>query len=260
MACAPKGGAGTRVPQICNLLRETLSLSGFDIVVPFSVKHYNAAVRELKHTEWCLPIPSPEVETPGGILVGNTKAVWEPFCNFMNANKENPDFAQNPFDRYTEACIFKGIESVNKAVGRNNWSRNTRFSHSTGKNFVHIQLACKLSEFAYLNPICHLNVHEDLGPWFALRAVIVTDLDLHAHPHDSTSKPSLPNPYPDSDEVLAAKVKQLFAPGKQNTWCDWLDLRDLATSDKAKKHRYSENQIRYHYTYDRKRITIDEDD
>lgn len=112
------------------------------------------------------------IDTPGGILIGNSKAVWEPFCSFMNANKDNPQFARNPFDNYTEACVNTGIERVGKRMHRENWCRNTRFSHSTGDDFVHIQLACKLSEFAYLNPICHLNVHEELGPWFALRAVV----------------------------------------------------------------------------------------
>lgn len=78
-----------------------------------------------------------------------------------------------------------------------------RFSHHTepGK-FVNMMRAAQLSGLAYYSNTTHLCMHPEFGPWFALRAVVVFDVDGP----DPAGFSQLPCPCPDLEAEAAEKV------------------------------------------------------
>jgi hypothetical protein len=78
-----------------------------------------------------------------------------------------------------------------------------RFSHHTepGK-FVNMMRAAQLSGLAYYSSTTHLCMHPVYGPWFALRAVAVFNMDGP----DPAGFTQLPCPYPDVEDEAADKV------------------------------------------------------
>lgn len=78
-----------------------------------------------------------------------------------------------------------------------------RFSHhhDPGK-FVNMMRAAQLSGLAYYSSTTHLCMHPQFGPWFALRAVAVFDVDGP----DPAGFSQLPCPYPDLEAEAAEKV------------------------------------------------------
>lgn len=100
---------------------------------------------------------------------------------------------------------------------------------------------------AALGP-AHLSVHPDFGPWFAYRALIAVDLppltetDQHrSEPCASCSAPCVPALH----EALGAPN-----PTGSGRFEPWLAVRDACPAGRAA--RYSEAQIRYHYTKERR--------
>jgi hypothetical protein len=118
-----------------------------------------------------------------------------------------------------------------------------RFSHHPDTaSFVHIQKACDVAGYAHLNTACHLNVHAVYGPWISLRCVVVFDVDIG---DVITLPPNPPDSIPSRRAALEAKVAELVALGRRAGWKDWVDLRDLATTDEARQHRFPDEMIRY---------------
>jgi methylmalonic aciduria homocystinuria type C protein len=54
---------------------------------------------------------------------------------------------------------------------------HVRYSHSSGALFVNVLRVAELSRLAYYSPVTHLCLHPVHGPWFALRAVVLLDLE-----------------------------------------------------------------------------------
>ena len=105
-------------------------------------------------------------------------------------------------------------------------------------------------------------IHPKFGPWIALRAVIIVQVDTSIpdtiYPSEFTS--CFPNPYPQGDHLVELKSKQFtleytklsqevgHRQAYERTWKLLLDTRDAAGDFKsAKEHRYSNDQIIYHY-------------
>ena len=104
---------------------------------------------------------------------------------------------------------------------------------------------------AWLAP-SHLVVHPVFGPWVALRAVLVIDapgpppgapLDASCDECSQACKPALAaalaatsdDPIPSHGEVARG-------------WRRWVAVRDACP--RGQEHRYGEQQLRYHYTWD----------
>ena len=85
------------------------------------------------------------------------------------------------------------------------------------------------------------NIHPHFGPWFALRAVVIVSGETECNSRVS-------NPSTEAIEVQSAALFNRLLESKA-TWQEWLSLRDLY--EVGRTHRYSEAQIRYHYTRDK---------
>lgn len=85
-----------------------------------------------------------------------------------------------------------------------------RFSHhfEPGK-FVNMMRAAQLSGLAYYSSTTHLCMHPTYGPWFALRAVAVFDVDGP----DPAAFSQLPCPHPDLEAEAADKVRLWWGDG-----------------------------------------------
>ncbi len=150
-----------------------------------------------------------------GLLVGNTRALWPIFLAAL------PDDA-DPLDRYTEDAIAP--------LGR------AYFAHRKyGGSYLPFQRLAVAAGLAALAPN-HLVIHPIYGPWFALRAVIVFPGSAR---YQIETKP-IPLPCCCGASCTAPTT---------DDWHSWLAIRDSCSL--GSQWRYSEDQLRYHYTKDR---------
>lgn len=106
--------------------------------------------------------------------------------------------------------------------------------------------AARLSGLAYYSPVTHLCWHPTYGPWFALRAVVVADLE--------GPPPAQPVafPYANIEVDAAALMQQLVRAGGPSAsveqWRRWAELRALGARYTDPQHAYCAEQLEYHYT------------
>ena len=105
-----------------------------------------------------------------------------------------------------------------------------------GDAFIPLQQLAVATGFGALAP-SHLVIHPVLGPWFALRAVVLLDAE------PPPAAPPIAKPCTCSDTCPAALATALAARGPES-WRAWLAVRDACSLRAA---RYSDEQIRYHY-------------
>ena len=82
----------------------------------------------------------------------------------------------------------------------------------------------------------NLLIHPTYGPWFALRAIVLTT--------DPPVVRALPAPACD----CGTRCASAFARAREvhSTWREWLAARDACCV--GREHRYDDDQIEYHYT------------
>jgi methylmalonic aciduria homocystinuria type C protein len=152
-----------------------------------------------------------------GLLVGNTRALWPIFL----ANKPaGPD----PLDHYVERII----EPLVPTGGRVFYAHRQYDGQFLGFQ----QLAVEAGLGAWSET--HLVIHPEYGPWFALRAAIVV-------PGDPPVTAQIPRPC--RCEAPCRQALTLAIGSKD--WRAWLAVRDACPV--GRDHRYSEDQLAYHY-------------
>jgi methylmalonic aciduria homocystinuria type C protein len=198
--------------------------AGLDLVAPFQPGWYNDVVSPVFHLPAC-----------GGrdalaVLIANSKAIWQPFIGAIAAD---PDLFSdgNPLDRY----VREAVEAAIAAIGL---EHEVRYAADRPPRRVAIQHAADVSGLAPRGP-GRLNIHPMYGPWIGLRAVVLFDVDGPEEPLHSLENP-----------CLACESKCEAVPGEQLAWRDRLALRDVCPL--GREHRFSEDQIRYHYIKDRR--------
>jgi methylmalonic aciduria homocystinuria type C protein len=146
-------------------LQRELSQRGLDLVQPFSLA-------------WLQP--ESQLPTAGlAVLVGNTRALWPPFIAAL-AGRESLEGSRardgaeavwsdrHPLNCYVRHSVFEAAQSAGLVLDEAvfDWERRAgrclplqRIAHVTG--------------MAHLLQQAHLAIHPLVGPWLALRAVIV---------------------------------------------------------------------------------------
>ena len=210
-----------------HMLSRTLSTSGFDIIHPFSLEDLDDSV--MKH------LPVGDSSDKMGYLIGNTGNIWTPFIEWLS---QQPNWSKivNPFETFVE-------ETIVRCVGQN---ALIFWTHETKRYIVPVQRMAHQTGLAYLSA-GQFNIHPQFGAWFALRAVVIVS-------GQTACNPRVVNPSGDAIEVQSAALFNRLLESEA-TWQEWLSLRDLY--EVGRTHRYSEPQIRYHYTRD-KAVLIDE--
>ncbi len=226
-----------KVESIVQPVREGCSRVGLDLLQPFEVAEYNRAVEAVYR------IPDYGRTSTLGLLIGNTRALWPHFIEAFRARHSLRE-QDHPLDAFVQEQVLGALEPL--AV---RWE--VRWAHEAPPRRVAMQRLAHISGLAYLSP-SNLSVHPTYGPWIGLRAAVVVDCDGPSEP-----APALPNPCPDCtrdclpklQDAMLASGPDLTARGAiENQWQLWLAVRDACPVGRV--HRYSDEQIRYHYTKD----------
>lgn len=212
--------------------------AGLDLAQPFQVAWYYRVADD------AFRLPNLGRPSALGVLVGNTRALWPRFLAALRADARALD-ESHPLDTYVRAAVLGALEPL-----AHRWEAH--FSFEPPPRRIAMQRLAHVSGFAYLSP-SHLSVHATYGPWIALRAAVVVDIDGPAG-----APPQPPNPCPDCESHClprfrhAASATGVTLEGHatiERHWRLWLAVRDACPVGRS--HRYSDEQIRYHYMKDR---------
>ena len=208
-------------------MRDCLSTSGFDILHPFSLEDVEKSILRSLSID--------ESSGKMGYLVGNTRKIWDCFIEWLIQRPDRSEMT-DPLDTFVE-------ETIERCVGK---SATIFWTRETEQYTVPVQRIAHQADLAYLSA-GQFNIHPQFGPWFALRAVVVSS-------GKEVRKQSIVNPSTRDIEIQASALfNQLLETG--GSWQEWLSLRDLY--EVGREYRYSDAQIQYHYTRDKK-VLFDE--
>ena len=241
---ARAAAGATDAIALSGALANALAPRGFDLTRTVAVAAYNRAVAP--------PLRLPDHGRAGAlaVVIGNSRALWPRFVAALRADHallEEPD----PLDRYTERAVAAAAHEAGGVLGRPR--HEIRFGHELPPRRVAMQRLADVSGLAHLNQ-GHLCIHPVYGPWIALRAVIVWDVDAPAR--DPRGAPRLPPPCDCTrgcsrafDRTIAASRTVPTSATVRADWQLWVAVRDACPV--GREHRYGADQLRYHYTGDR---------
>jgi methylmalonic aciduria homocystinuria type C protein len=199
--------------------------AGLDLHAVTSVGRYNAAVPA--------HVALPGDASASVVVIGNTSALWPHIDRFM---QQSVTSVHDPVDTYVERVVGQATAHLPSLI-------DVRYSHQPAPRLVAIQRLAHVAGMAWLSP-SHLCVHPTFGPWIALRAAVVLDEPAPAEVPE-------PQPLCDCSAHCLPKLNQALAAGQATSadvvehWKYWLAMRDACPV--GRQHRYSEQQIRYHY-------------
>lgn len=181
------------------------------------------------------------------LVIGNSRALWPRFAEALRADPALAA-AADPLDTYAAATI--GAVAAGALAGVRH---AIYYAPDRPPRRVALQQLADAAGLAALMP-SHLCVHPVYGPWIGLRAVIVADLDGP----DSTPRPVRPCDCAAPDGCGAAFADAMAAGTPSGAvelrarWQRWLAVRDACPV--GRDHRYGDDQLRYHYTGDRRAL------
>jgi len=204
---------------------------GFDLVHPFRVS-------------WWDDTASPPERLGGdgsrlGLLVGNTRVLWRRFREDLDREPAERALA-DPLDRWTEREIGRGLAGLEHP-------HRVRFVHDPPPRRLPIQRLAARVGLAPLSP-GRVLAHPRYGPWFALRAVVLVDVQGPGGVPREAAAPCAGCPAPcraafdRACELADARADHSVL---HRRWQPWLAVRDACPV--GRDHRYPDEQIRYHY-------------
>ncbi len=210
-------------------LRQPLAAAGFDLIAGATVQAYNDVAPK---GYW---LPDLGRDNTLAVVIGNTSGLWPALGRVW----DKPGYQDDPVDRYTVTTISAAVDGVDL-------TSEIFYAFEPPPRRIAIQQLAHVAGLAWLSP-SHLSVHPVFGPWIALRATVVFNC---AGPETSPIDP----PCDCSAGCLPAFERALAAgePASKadlaDRWKDWVAFR--AACPVGALHRYSDEQIRYHYTED----------
>lgn len=230
-----KGLMERSAEEIAADVRKYLFARGLDLVQAFDVARYNDLI--VGH-ESLVPLPQFGRRGALAVLVGNTRALWPCFIEAFHAS-ERLRACGNPLDTWI-------VSVLEDCVGQIPEPCELRFSHEPGDGFVSMLHLAEASGLAHVGP-AHLAVHPVHGTWIGLRAVLVVDAGAPGG-HPEFAEPACQTCGAPCLEALKAAQANTEADEIASSWQAWVAVRDACPVGEAA--RYSEAQIRYHYTKD----------
>ena len=207
-----------------------LEIRGFDLVQSFDAAAYNRSPRALG-TRFRLPTFG--CASALGLVVAHGAGLWEVFVAAVRARPQLQQ-APHPLDAYTEDVIAD--------LQRATVSPSAAFFSHRSDPVIPIQRVAEVAGLAGISP-SQLSVHPRLGPWLGLRAVVV-------FAHDYAAEPAAPFPRPcDGCSKPCLAVFERVRAEVDACRLRWLEVRDHCPI--GREARYSDAQIRYHYTKER---------
>jgi cyanocobalamin reductase (cyanide-eliminating) / alkylcobalamin dealkylase len=219
---------------IARVIAERCAAGGIDLCATCASADYDAAVP----AEYRLP----DVGRARALVVvlGNTRALWPHVRDAVASG------APNPVDDYVTRVVRDAVDAALATVTPRPRAE-IRFAPEPPPRRVAMQRLAHVAGLAWLAP-SHMCVHPTFGPWMALRAAIVIDVD------GPESRAPIAAPCDCATGCQAALDRAIAAgpPRDQaelrDRWRLWLAVRDACPVGRA--HRYDDDQIRYHYAGD----------
>lgn len=247
----PPSPDAARAHAIVSALAAALAPAGFDLVAAGRVADYHRALAPAAAAFHLEPFPgATEPEARLIVLVGHSRAVWAPF---VAALRREPwrQAAANPLDDWTAEVLAAALAAALPPGAR---TETYAYWEPPPRRVAMQALAAALG-LAARGPAA-LSAHPLHGPWIAFRAAVVVDLagplptdlsDVCARCIDTPCEPALAS-------ALAATATRDRA-GVADSWLRWVAVRDACPIGRAS--RYSDAQLRYHYTGDRRAFTME---
>jgi hypothetical protein len=220
-----EAGSLSLKPQFISMERfknfQILKDLGYEIIYPFLTQDYHSKQFKINRTAF---------------MVCNTKAFWNKFVKRLKKEA----LSSNPVDETVEKDISSIFQESDKVT--------IFYSHKRYENeFIPFQKIAHQTGMAYFDKTSHLSIHPTYGPWFSMRAIVIFDENMNLEISSTVLKipefldeNSLKN---DVDKVLTNQF---------STWKDWVKIRDrVSEMIGSNEHRFSDDQIRYHYTKDK---------
>lgn len=216
---------------------QALRGDGFDLVVPRGL-----AVIRSDFARLGLPLPTRP--NPLGVFVGNTRALWPRFLAVVRSSPELQRI-EHPLDTWVEQRVRAALAAVGVVA-------TPYFAHRRlPQGYLPLQHWAQQLGALALSP-SHLSVHPEYGPWLALRALVVVELEAdaeHVAPPAVEPCAACPAPCRIPFEQAATKTAQLVGTRRvTDHWRLWLAVREACPVGRS--HRYTDEQIRYHYGRD----------
>jgi methylmalonic aciduria homocystinuria type C protein len=218
-------------------LRAHCAEAGLDIVHPFRLDWFNGDV------DASLRLPDGGRPRALALVIGNTHRLWPVFVPALHEDASLLD-GDHPLDAYIERALS---DAAARSIGA---SYRIFWAHTMTPAPIAIQRIAHASGLAHLSP-SRLSIHPTYGPWLALRAVIVVDVEGPA-----ADRPRAPDPCtPCAKPCVAALERALAATDTtqvgdvERQWKAWANVREVCPEGTAL--RYGDEQLRYHYTKDR---------
>lgn len=219
-------------------IADACTAGGFDLCATAAAADYDVRVPD------DLRLPSVGRPRALTVIIGNTRALWPVF---RRALADDPALAasSDPLDTYAAQVIGAAVTA---ACAPSGVAHAIRYAPEPPPRRLAMQRLAEVAGLATLAP-SHLAIHPIYGPWFALRAAIVLDLDGPA-PRTPPARACdcARGCQPALDRALAAGAPT-SADELRERWRLWLAVRDACPVGRA--HRYADIQLRYHYTGER---------
>ncbi|MCA9620006.1 MAG: hypothetical protein KC731_13365 [Myxococcales bacterium] len=173
------------------------------------------------------------------LVVGNGRALWPVVRDRVSRGELAPD--ADPVDRHSEATMERLGQDLRASFGAPRIALHFAHRRDAEGSYLPFQRIAAATGFAELGP-AHLALRPDVGPWFALRALVL--IDVPGPPVDEP--PRRASLCAGCDAPCRAALERAAASGA--TWRDWLAVRDACPV--GREARYGDAQLRYHYTKD----------
>jgi methylmalonic aciduria homocystinuria type C protein len=226
------GGGGDGGDAIARQIGERCAAGGVDLWATCAAEDYDAAVPE------AFRLPDVGRRRALVVVLGNTRALWPHVRSSTQLH---------PVDRHVARIVGDAVDAA-LAPCTPRPRAEIRYAPEPPPRRVAMQRLAHVAGLAWLAP-SHVCVHPTFGPWIALRAAVVIDVE------GPPPRAPLPPPcdcavgcQPALERALAAGPPRDAAELRER-WRLWLAVRDACPVGRA--HRYDDDQIRYHYTGDR---------
>lgn len=195
-----------------------------------------------------------------GLLVGNTRALWQPFTDWYGQQHPTPS---HPIDTYVQRQLEACRQAVKPLTTRLYLSHQMDFPLADGTRgpVPMVRLAAQVG-LTGVSPV-HLAVHPTYGLWISLRAVFSFDADwTDGARHDVAAKDETtdaPERHAPCERCQAPCVDALSQAQQTLTrtgridaqnWRAWLGIREVCPV--GGQWAYPEKQSEYHYTHNQR--------
>jgi hypothetical protein len=192
----------------------------------------------LRDFDWVLPAR----ERPLALLLANGAELWPKFLQAYRSSTTLESSA-HPLDEWLAQTVVQSLAPIKECI-------RIYFAHQryNGRFLPMVSLA-QAAGFAATAP-CHLAVRHDVGPWLALRALVLLDAEAPAEVPPVTepcSSCAAPCRLPFERALALTRTQsdaQVMDVAPQ--WQAWVAARDSCPY--GRRARYSNDQIEYHYT------------